>query len=265
MDQEKQIYDTPRVLFIVPRTENDGTRVFKDPVISNNMLGYIDHFFAELIELYGIPDLVISSPHVAQEQFSLVFSRYAEEKGYKDTKIFYDPFIRHRYMSDIETENAPQGLKERYDLFGECDFLSKTPYNIYKPKIAPESYTSAFERIKIFCDNLFKINNYERSIEAGMPNYVGKVIWVVTHPFVTFISSKYLFKFNQEGYYVNCTNENTIGYMIDYNYPDGEKLQEFGYKPEPRNNNKYYKSERKQNDNENRHNKKFYPKKNKNR
>ena len=270
MDTQKSVVIHPNMTFIVtPLDIGDYQRdKFKDQNLNEDFLSNIDNVFNELINYYGLPDVVISSPYLAQRNFMDKFATYCENNNLKTPPFFLDAMLRHRFepnlspiFSEIE-EGINNDTKMFINLLSEDPFYQASKYSYMKPKLGIESYTNAVDRIHTFCNNILQVKNYKEMNDMGLPLYPYSNLWILTHSFVTFIASKYLVERQDKDAYINCSQD-CIGFNINYNLKDGNICQEILYKKSQR--NFYHKSkpydERKK---DYRHNKNYNNNNNKN-
>lgn len=205
----------PRLVFLVPRTD-DRPKSFSDANISSDFENNLSDYFESLAYEFGYPDTIITSPHVAQKEVTAKYIQYVTEKKLPIPQVHEDALIRHRYDQDVEEQYVNSQTKNSYNELAQNNFFKDPRFEFFKPKFSWESYTNAKTRIELFCDILLRVNDFKRLKEAGAKEYEGRNIWILTHSFVTFIASPYLFKFKEEKYYTDCSRD-CLGFIVDYN------------------------------------------------
>lgn len=167
----------------------DGGRLHDSPIADDSQISIdIENMVKDLVEKYGVPDKIITSPFLRTRQTTLLIKQ--------SIKSLYDRDINIEYSTDIgEFLGFCKNKNEEADLDIETKKYYKEPY------IIGERIKALYERLVY---HIKKINRTENNV------------WLVTHGMII---SKIHAIFN--------TVEPTRPKPLDYILYDGNKLTAF--------------------------------------
>lgn len=196
---EINIKNYPKIAFI--SVYNEPFKDFYDMDLPEGK--YIDTYslLESLLENFGYPDMIISSPYLIPRQTCNILYAMIKEKMDYEPNIHINKFLSTRFKENQAMEGTRNIDKEYFGI--------KESSLLYDPIIYYEKYGCVLDRINQFCKSLGFIGGDEI-------NNSDKIIYVITHDFIVALAYQYLWNnpskkenfFSLNAFTIDYLNEN---------------------------------------------------------